>query len=208
MKKRLLVVVLLTVALVGLVPPQTAQAEDVFRFSGDSAFALFSTREGCIRTLVSLSASDQTTQDAPGAGSALSLASVFISVFDFCTGTDLIFAFGGAELADAGFQVAATLDSATLNTTIGVLDLESGSSFNVDVAMSWTGSGDVTREPNQFHLRSPGLIVNVYSVGASRDAVASGTVIDPVTNTNFTPGPSLFAGIFSSISGQVAIRFD
>jgi hypothetical protein len=108
-------------------------------------------------------------------------------------------------LADTDFQVAKTLDSATLNTTIGVRDVLSGSSFNLDVAMSWTGSGDVTREPNHFHLRSPGLIVNGYSFGASRDAVASGTVIDPVTNTNFTSGPSLFAGIISAISGQVAI---
>jgi hypothetical protein len=206
--KRFLVVVLLAVTLVGLVPPQTAQAEDVFRFSGDSAFALFSRRDGCIRTLVSLDASDSTTQDPPGAPSALSRAVVWISVFDFCAGTDLISATGGAELADADFQVAATLDSATLNTTIAVRDLVSDSTFYVDVAVSWTGSGDVTREPNQFHLRSPGLIVNHYSVGASRDAVASGTVIDPVTNTNFTPAPSLFAGIFSAISGQAAIRFD
>jgi hypothetical protein len=205
MKRRLLVVVLLAVALMGLVLPEAAQAADVFRFSGTSAHATFSTTDGCIRTLVSLSANDQNIQSPPGPGSASSVANVFISVFDFCTGTDLIFAFGGAELADPEFQVAPSLDSATLNTTIGVVDLESGSSFNVSVAMSWTGSGDVTREPTHIHFGSPGFIFNGHSNGASRDADASGAVIEPVTNTNFTPGPSLFAGILSAMSGEVIV---
>ena len=206
MKSRVLATLLLAAAMVGLVLPATAQAVDVFRFSGRTALATFSTTDGCIRTLVSLSANDQNIQSPPGPGSASSVAVVFISVFDFCTGTDLIFAFGGAELADPEFQVAPSLDSATLNTTIGVVDLESRSSFNVNVAMSWTGSGDVTREPTHLHFGSPGFIFNGHSIGASRDADASGTMIDPVTNTNFTPVPSLSAGIFSAMDGQVFVR--
>ena len=117
----------------------------------------FSSTDGCISTSVSLAANDQVIQRPPSPKSPLSFASLVISRDDLCAGTQPFFAFGGAELAEAEFQVARSLDSATLNTTIGVFEFESGSSFNVDVAMTWTGSGNVTREPNHLHFGSPGV---------------------------------------------------
>lgn len=203
MKNRLLVTVLLAVALVGL--PGTAEAADVLHLTGGSAEAFFSSTDpsGCISTFVFLVANDENRQSPPDPGSASSHGGITISQRDNCTDTVLLGATGLAELADPDFQVLGPLTSATLDTTIEVFDFVSSSSFNVDVAMTWTGTGDVNRENSNGHLELPGLIVNSHFSGAHRLADASGVVTNGV---NFTPNPSFRAEISSVISGSVFIE--
>jgi hypothetical protein len=207
MKNRLLVTVLLAVALVGLVLPGTAEAAaaDVLHLNGGSAEAFFSSTDpsGCIRTFVFLAANDENRQSPPDPGTASSHGGVTINQFDNCTGTLLLGATGLAELADPDFQVNEPLTSATLNTTIGVFDFVSSSSFNVDVGMTWTGTSNVNRENVNGHFELPGLIVNSHFSGAHRLAEASGFVTNGV---NFTPNPSFRAEISSVISGSIFIE--
>ena len=205
MKNRLLVMVLVAVALVGLVLPGTAEAADVLLLKGGSAEAFFSSTDpsGCISTFVFLVANDENPQSPPDPGSASSHAAVTISQRNECTDTVLLGATGLAELADPDFQVIGPLTSATLDTTIVVFDFVSSSSFSVDVAMTWTGTGDVNRENITDHFELPGLIVNSHFNGAHRLADASGVVTNGV---NFTPNPSFRAEINSLIAGSVFIE--
>jgi hypothetical protein len=206
MKSRPLVTLVLAVAFVGLVLPGTAQASEVLRFSGTSAEAFFSSTDpsGCIRTFVFVAANDENRQSPPDPGTASSHGAVLINQFDNCTGTLLVSATGGAELADPDFQVNEPLTSATLNTTIELFDFVSSSPFNVDVGMTWTGTGDVNREIVNNHFELPGLIVNTQFIGAHRPAVASGFVTNGAVN--FTPNPSFRAEISSAMAGSVFIE--
>jgi hypothetical protein len=148
MRRTIPVVVVVLTALVGFVLPGTAEAADVLLLKGGSAEAFFSSTDpsGCISTVVFLVANDENPQSPPDPGSASSHAAVTISQRDECTDTVLLGATGLAELADPDFQVIGPLTSATLDTTIEVFDFVSSSSFNVDVAMTWTGTGDVNRK--------------------------------------------------------------
>jgi hypothetical protein len=205
MKNRLLATVLLAVAMVGLVLPGTAEATDVLLLNGGSAEAFFSSFDpsGCISTFVFLVANDENPKSPPDPGSASSHGGITISQRDDCTDTVLLGATGLAELADPDFQVIGPLTSATLDTTIEVFDFVSSSSFSVDVAMTWTGTGDINRENSSGHFELPGLIVNSHFSGAHRLADASGFVTSGV---NFTPNPSFRAEISSVISGSVFIE--
>jgi hypothetical protein len=189
-----------------------AEAGDTFRFKGQSADAFFSSTDpsGCIVTDVGVFASDDASisHDPPGppTSSSGSGAFIFISQYDSCNGIQLIAAdcFTSVPLADADFQVIGnTLDSATLNTTLGCFDYVSGGSFNVSVALTWTAIGNPVRQSGNSHFRTPGFIVNSRFSGTSRSATASGTVSDGTTN--FTPNPTSAASIGNAKSGQVVI---
>ena len=204
MRKRLLVALVLALILVAL-PVVSALAGNIFHFSGQSADAFFSSTDpsGCIGTFVAAFATDGRFQSPPGPGSTSSGAFVGIAQFNFCTGVLLMDAFGSASLADPDFQVSRDLTSATLNTTLLVVDSVSGSTFSVDVDLTWTGTSALSRSNSHFHFQSPGFIVNGHFNGASRFAEASGSVT--IGATNFTPGPSDFAQISSAKSGEVTV---
>ena len=142
-------------------------------------------------------------QNPPGPGSSFSFASIFISQFD-CT-TQLLAAdcFPSAPLADSDFQVIGKLDSATLNTTLGCFDGVSFSSFDVDVALEWTGIGNLSRSNSHNHFQSPGFIINEQFNGTFRSAEVSGSVSDGATN--FTLDLLGFGSIISAKSGTVII---
>jgi hypothetical protein len=207
MKSRLFVAVLLAVALLGLVLPGTAQAEEafVFRFDGLAATAFFSSTDpsGCILSEVSLGAQDESQQIPPGAASTSRFAYAVISVYDFCTSTSLLDAAGLTPLGDGEFQVAKTLQSATLNTTIPVFVYGTGSTIDVGVAMTWTSTGEVSRLNEHSHLEFPGFIVHGHILGVFHDTVASGTVTDGLTN--FTPNPTISSFILSESAGSVRV---
>jgi hypothetical protein len=203
MKKRVFVALALALIWIAL-PVMSALAGDIFRFRGKSADAFFSSTDGCNFTNVGVFATDARVQSPPGPGNTSSEA--FVSIFKFTVCPDfspLVDAFGFVSLADPDFQVLGQINSATLNTTMEVFDFVSFSSFNVDVDLTWTGTGAVSRSNSHFHFQSPGFIVNGHFNGASRFAVASGSV--SAMDTNFTPDPSMFGQIISAKSGQVII---
>ncbi len=203
MRKRLFVVAVVLALILVALPVMSALAGNIFHFSGRSADAFFSSFDpsGCIGTFVSVFANDGRFQAPPGPGSSSSGASIFIDQFDFCTGSSVFF-FGFATLADADFRVSRGLTSARLNTTIPVVD-PFGSPLDVDVDLTWTGTGDLSRGNSHFHSQSPNCIVNGHSNGSFRFAEASGSVT--IAAENFTPNSSDFAELFSARSGTVEI---
>lgn len=200
--------------------PTTTWAGEIFHFMGQNADAFFSSvsppacdcnvapgpgkpvTPACIFTEVSVFATEQKFQSPPGPGGSSSFAGMFILQFD-CTFTTLLIAdcFFDVSLADQEFQVGQNLESATLRTTLACFDFVSSSSFNVDVDLAWTGTGDLSRTSSHFHNSFPGCSFNSRFNGTLRPAQASGTVLSD--SVNFTPDPSAFAGISSSKSGDV-----
>lgn len=200
--------------------PRTAWAGEVFHFMGQSADAFFSSvsppacdcnvaagpgkpvTPACIFTEVSVFATEQKFQSPPGPGGSSSSAGMFILEYD-CTFTTLLIAdcFFDVSLADQEFLVGQNLESATLRTKLSCFDYVSSSSFNVNVDLAWTGTGDLSRNNSHFHNSFPGCTFNSQSNGTFRPAEASGTVLSD--SMNFTPDTALYADISSSKYGDV-----
>jgi hypothetical protein len=205
MKPFALAVAVVLSSLVVAFPAHAAPAETIhFSFKGQFAEAFFTSTDpsGCIQTDAFVFAVDgKVKQD--GAHEVESSASVAISQFDLCTGTVLLDAFGSATLEPAEFVIDKRLTSATLDTTVTVMDFVSGTTFPVDVALSWTGTGAAFRVKDHSQIKTPGFRLNSRFDGTSRNAAASGTVSHGTTN--FTPEPAGFADMGSVKSGEVSI---
>jgi hypothetical protein len=205
MKRFILALAAVVSALVVAFPAYAAPATTFHSsFRGQTAQAFFSSTDpsGCIQTDVFVLAVDgRVKQD--GAPVVDSSASVSISRYDVCAGTLLLSAFGFAALAPAEFVMDSQLKSAALETTITVTDFVSGTSFPVDMAVTWTGTGEAFRFKQHSQIKAPGFTLNSKSDGTSRDGTASGTVSDGTTN--LTPEPASFANLSSLKSGEVTI---
>lgn len=184
--------------------PTTARAGDIFHLRGETAQAFFTRTEGCIVTSVFLAATQGRFQSPPGPGNSQSNAFAGISQYNTCTTTPVMSAFGSRPLPTGAFEVTGRLESATLNTVIRMQNFPSGTTLDLSVALTWTGSGELSHGTNHSHLNSPGLNINNHSSGFSRPAVASGTVSDG--STNHAQGPSAFATIQKTQSGMVTIN--
>jgi hypothetical protein len=206
---RIATIIGITFGLIVLAAP--AEAGDTYRFKGNSADAYFYSTDpsGCIFTNVYVFASDDASisHDPPGPPNSFSgsVASVYIYQYDSCNDyISLMDASCYASLADPDFQVIGRdLDSATLNTTLDCFDYVSGSSFDVSVALVWTGTGNPVVQRSNSHFWTPGYVVNSHSTGTFRSAEASGSVSDGITN--FTPNPASYASIQNAKSGQAVI---
>src|SRR5438876_3618794 len=170
----------------------------VFRFHGMSAFAFFDnvSSDGCIDTSVSVDGFQNTVNKQTTSG-----ADIFIDQFDLCTNTELLAAEGST--LNANLQVGKKLVSASLNTTISVTDFVSGNTFDVSVNLTWTSTSAIAHEISSFHFHTKGFTENGHFNADFRDANASGTVSDGMTN--FTPSQSVFAQIFSAKEVDVTI---
>jgi hypothetical protein len=125
----------------------------------------------------------------------------FIGQVDSCTGASLSAA---GETLNTTFQINNQLTSASLSATIPLFDEVSGNTFNVSVNATWTGTGPLTREIGSSHFHTKNFIENFHFNDNFRDASASGTVSDGVTN--FTPSPSVgFTQMASFKNGDVTI---
>lgn len=204
--KRLFLILTLTVStlIVATAPGATGAETAHFSFKGQFAEAEFFNVDPseCVFTDVFVTAVDGRVKEA-GHPAVSSMAFVFISQFDDCTGTDLLAAEGEATLAAGAFQIDEGLTTATLNATIEVTDFLTDTSFPVDVSVSWTGSGPTFRQKDHFQLKTPGFKVNAHFDGTFRDAMAAGTVSDGTTD--FTPDPAVFADMASIKQGEVDI---
>jgi len=204
------VAVVFALILAALNLPTTAWAGDVyvFQFNGESANAFFTDATTCIRTDVFVFAFDFKDLPPPAKGGPSSYTTIQIYQWDYCTdGPLLIDAYCFADLADQDFQVSQNLDSATLNAAFECFGFDFVSElpwdFNVDVDLTWTGTGDIIRFKSNSHNSFPGCIFNEQINFTSRPAEASGTVSDETAN--FTPNPSANANIDSAKIGQVSI---
>jgi hypothetical protein len=151
------------------------------------ADAVFTSTVGCLFTEVGIQADDVTSRNPPTTAVIYSQASVGILVVDNCLNFNPVLAGGVVDLSPADFTLSQALDSARLQKTFLLPDFASGQLIQVTVDVSWTGTGDITRDSNNYHTIFPPNI----SVGhtATRSAQATGTVV--VGSTNFTPLPSV-----------------
>jgi hypothetical protein len=175
-----------------------------FSFKGQFAEADFDSVDpsGCVETFVFVEGVNGTVKET-GHPAASSTAVIVIDQFDFCTSTETLFAVGETTLAAGEFQIDKMLTTATLNATIEVFDEVSGTSFPVDISVSWAGFGASTTQKDHFQIHGPDFKVNSRFMGTFRDATASGTVSDGTTN--FTPEPAVFADMGSVKQGEVDI---
>src|SRR5262249_8227582 len=205
MQKKFLPSLLLALTSVGL--PALANAGDVFLLKQRAAFARFSTVEGSIETIAFLVAAQERFQNPPNVKSSGPFALVEILKFDNstpCESTLLMDAFGSVSLANQDFQIDRKLTSATLGPiTIPVEDTVSGSSFNLEVAMSWTGFGETARNKDRSQFLMSGFSFKTRFDGVSREASASGTISDGTTD--YATLPLDFADIESLKIGEVDV---
>jgi len=204
MKRGLALAIILVLALAVGGVQRTAHAQTVFNFRGHLAIAFFSgiDQSGCVATDAVVFAAEDAfgTQGAPPTFERL--AGVSIVRTDFCTGSFLL-ATGSADLSEPEFQIQGNLGSATLDTTILMTDAFSGTTFNADVDVTWTGVGELDHEAGGSHFEGPGIISNTHANNASRGAVAAGTVSDG--STNLIPSPSVSASMVSAMNGTVTV---
>ena len=205
MKRLFLILALALTALTATSVSGAAGASTLhFNFKGQFAEADFDSVDpsGCVETFVFVEGVNGTVKET-GHPSVSSMAVIVIDQFDFCTGTETLFAVGEATLAAGEFQIDKSLTTATLNATIEVSDFVSGTSFPVDVSVNWTGFGATTTQKDHFQIKGPGFKVNSRFMGTFRDATSSGTVSDGTTN--FTPDSAVFADMGSVKQGEVDI---
>ena len=184
----------------------SAGGGQAFNFKGKSAVAQFSSFDpsGCIGTDVYLFGSEAVSKSGPGSPrTPIAQSYVYISRYDYCTGTLLLSADGTAWAPDAGFSIDRRLRFAAVETSIPMYDYVSGASFQVDVSVTWTALGALTRQNSHDHFQSPGCRITTRRIGTSRFAEASAYVSDGVTN--YTPDTSYQADISSLKSGTVMI---
>ncbi|HEY9288785.1 MAG TPA: hypothetical protein VIT43_12270 [Candidatus Dormibacteraeota bacterium] len=173
------------------------------RFSGQNADAAWSTVSGSIETDVSVDASDQSAQQV-GSGSIQS-GMVFVAItktdLSACVQTEA--AFGFASVPESAYTINPGLRSATLTTSIPMVDYISGNSGNVSLGLTWTGTGDIYRESGRFTYHSGGFIATKWFDGMRRGATVSGILSDGTTN--YADAAPTYADLSFDRSGYMVI---
>jgi hypothetical protein len=173
-------------------------------FKGQTADAYFQSRDGCVQTSVGVFAVDGHVKQKGSKTVVNSFANVFIDVFNVCTGTLHLSAFGEAELAPGDFAVSSTLSTASLTTSNEVFDYVSRTAFTVNIDLDWTGVGSTFREKGRFSFKTPGFRISERFDRTSRNATATGTVSDGCPN--YTPGTSESARLSDQKSGTKIVE--
>lgn len=198
MKHWSLLTIILVLVVLGHPTPVGAE---VFRFKGESAYAIFSTTDGCVVTHVVVSATEGTTHAPPEPKDSLSSAFLTIFRWNVCTYEQLLDIAGDTYLDAQGFN--GNQQAARLRGVIDVYDRVSQSFFDVFVDLQWTGTGELTRERSHTH-DAEGCILNSLIMGTSRPAQATGSV--SVHGTNVTPAPSVEARVITA--NEVTVTFN
>jgi len=196
----------LTLGLLMLSPSVASAASSkvtVENLRGPLVNASFSSTDpsGCIQTDTFVTANRPTDQQLPGRGTTTGIAAVSIFEFDSCSDTTLLQAVGETDTVNAAdFQVSRQYDWASLRTTITLTNIDTGKTFDVDVNVAWTGTSDIRRDhSNTNDLYGGGCHVLNRWKGSGRDADASGSVSDGVTN--YIPAATQSAEIGFVIDG-------
>jgi hypothetical protein len=199
MKPSLWLIVILAVALT--CPPSVVAQSDIFKFKGQSAYAIFSTTDGCVITETVIGASEGYNHTPPGSMDVLSSAFLTTFRWNTCTGETLIDIAGDVPLAVNEFT--ASQQSARLRTVINVYDRVSNSFFEVSVDIQWSSTGAVIQHRERTHDR-PNCVINSYIVGTSIPAQATGSI--SVHQANVIPAPSVEAMVMTAHEGMVGMN--
>ena len=212
MKKRILFTLILCALVIAvLVVPSSLFAGEIRQFSGNNAYASFSTSTSCSQTYMSINASESKVRNPPGRPGFDAEASVLISVWNSCDNTQ-VYGSGFIPLGKKEFQIDRKLNSATLNTKLKVDKYQwvcDGNSYpicenhflgqvDVSISLSWNATGGLSTSTYTDSYQSKFCKSSYSSTGSWRPAQASGSVSDGTIN--FTQSTS--ATLANSTFGQ------
>jgi hypothetical protein len=151
----------------------------------------------CIDTQVSVFGTPQARKDG------LPQPHTYVDAFAYnlCTNEQVLGVYGAT--VDARFQVDSRLTTASLQATMVGWNYIHETADQIDVDVSWTGSGELLTQSNRSRVKVPGFMMNQWFKGTSRDAIASGTV--SVGGKNLALNPAYYAQIFRAKSGELEI---
>jgi hypothetical protein len=193
------IVFCLVLSLIGF-SATTVQALTMSKLKGLGATTSFVSTRGCIQTNVDIFTVEGMLKDAPGSPGPVSSLNIYISRYDLCTDTQVLYVDAIADLAEPDLIIASKLENATLNTTLHVQDTISGDSFDVVIDVTWAGVGSTTRARHNFHFGDATCKVQDRYNAVERGAVATGSV--SVGTENLTPEPSV-GGLLISSNGSI-----
>ena len=199
---------ILSLALATLGQPTSASALSSFKFNGLSANTSFESVDasGCILSRLDVFTTEGMVRFSPGKKELQSSTAIFLTQYDLCTDTLLLAAEGVKGLAEPDLQISSRLDSATLNTTVTMVDTLTGDTFDLSVDLSWVGIGPTRRQDSSFRFGDKVCRIMGSFKLTIRNAIATGTVTDGVTN--FTPQDSFAGELISSNNKDMSIGCD
>jgi hypothetical protein len=198
MKRNTCALTLLAAVLAVPVLPATARAE-ISHFRGETAslnsYSYDAT--GCISTSVYVFATESREHSQPGSSTSGASASFSLYQYNECTGVELACVSGAVALPNGAFDVSGNLASATLNTTIEAYDYCNDTTSPVDIALTWTGDGQVFqgRVHQTFHY--PDYRQTFRSQGKSSNATVSGSVTFEGTSVPLENGYAYLSNVNS-----------
>jgi hypothetical protein len=142
----------------------------------------------------------------------ISTTNAFVGVakFNACTNTLVESASNfdpatGNPVFNGTIQFGPRLDTASVSGLAPMFDDLTGVHvFTATVNLTWQGFGPTTTFIDGSHDRMPGLLLNLHSMGTSREALASGVVTDE-TGANLATPPTLKADLEDDTSGFVQV---
>lgn len=188
MKRALLGLAVATFTVLAFAGPASAATGRVthFTFSGPSAEASWTTTAGTTSTETLIGVSKSPHNSSLG-------IDVFTSHEDangnFTGGTDT----SATVTSGYSFAIRQPLSSASVRASgMPVTTCTLDANFNVtgcsdttvNVNVTWTGQGPVTRGTQTQHLKADGFLLNVNSTGSFRDATATGTIAGRTLSTS------------------------
>jgi len=206
MKRLFLTVVLALTMLLSALPAQAAGVNTShFSFKGQSGEAFFESVDpsGCVSTSAYLFVTDGRNKYDAVPPTPNSQIYLWVSRYDSCSGEN-IWAESYSVPAPDAFQYHPQLKSATLNTTVVVYDSETSNPFEVQISVSWLGTGDLSHDKQQIrHYGVPPYNTTIRWSGAFRDAAVTGSITYGLIN--FTPEPAVSADLQLARFGDVTI---
>ena len=183
--KRFLIAAVLGLMLAPLLLRAPVGAEVALQFyskglTAHAAFSSANSADPCVVTEVFVFASEERARGSTS--SAIAVVAIFS--FNECTGTHLQTLVGST--AEPQLQGDRPLTFASLAATITVEDFATGEQVDIDVDLTWTGTGEPSRENGHFHIQRPGFNATGHFNGTTRQADAIGRITDGVTD--FTAG--------------------
>jgi hypothetical protein len=140
-------------------------------------------------------------QELPGKPHPFSSVNIYISQYDVCTETQLLYVDAIADLPEPDLQIDPKLNSASLNTTLNVLDTVSGNTFDITIDIAWTGIGPLTRDRHNIRFGDRDCRIHDRSNYVERAISATGSVWSETEN--FTPEPNVGGWLISSASNYI-----
>lgn len=174
-------------------------------FKTNAAFAHFGSVSLDKCTFTDLFVQPVQSLTSPG-HTAATLVFISLSEFNNCNGTQLqvsnVDPLSFLPDFTGTIEFGNQLDSASVNGSTPMFDLNGNLVFTPAISITWLGFGPTSSFIDSNHFRAPGFLVNEHMQGTSREAMASGTLLDPASN-NLAGTPTLDADLENDSGGSI-----